>query len=120
MNRIIFTALALLALTAGSLTADDFAVERRLMVDESERTAASIANETGFAKFEPRILETMAKVPRHEFARNVGPLRVGLGADRNVLASRHRHGAGNETCKTCESNHSDERQLRRHRRSNLR
>lgn len=67
MIRGFLTAFALLALTAGSLTADDFAAERRLMVDEIEKTAASIADETGFTKIEPRVLDAMSKVPRHEF-----------------------------------------------------
>ena len=67
MIRVILTACALVALLAGPLTADDFAVERRLMVDEIETTAASVAEVTGVGKFDPRVLKAMVEVPRHEF-----------------------------------------------------
>ena len=61
------TALRLLALMAGTVVADDFAAERRHMVYEIERTAASLADATGVAKIDPRVLKAISDVPRHAF-----------------------------------------------------
>jgi protein-L-isoaspartate(D-aspartate) O-methyltransferase len=67
MTRVLATTLVLVALATVALAAEDFATERRLMVEEIERLAASTAAETKRATLDPRVLEAMAKVPRHEF-----------------------------------------------------
>jgi protein-L-isoaspartate(D-aspartate) O-methyltransferase len=67
MTRVLAPTLALVILAAIALAADDFATERRLMVEEIETLAASTAAETGRTSLDPGVLEAMAKVPRHEF-----------------------------------------------------
>ena len=67
MTRVLATTLALVILAAIALAAEDFATERRLMVEETETLAASTAAETGRTSLDLRVLEAMAKVPRHEF-----------------------------------------------------
>jgi protein-L-isoaspartate(D-aspartate) O-methyltransferase len=59
--------LALLMSSAGMAFANDTAVERRRMVDEIERLSRLVAKETGQAAPDARVLEAMARVPRHEF-----------------------------------------------------
>ena len=67
MTGVFATNLVLVALAAVALAAEDFATERRLMVEEIESMVASTAAETERATLDPRVLEAMAKVPRHEF-----------------------------------------------------
>ncbi len=43
------------------------AAERHQMVDEIEQLSRLVAPETGHAGFDPRVLDAMRKVPRHEF-----------------------------------------------------
>ena len=63
MTRLLATIFAFVVLAAVALAAEDFATKRRLMVEEIERLAA----ETKRATLDPRVLEAMAKLPRHEF-----------------------------------------------------
>ena len=66
---------------------NDHAAERRQMVDEIERLSRLVAGETGRAGLDPRVLEAMGKVPRHEFvppaqrhaAYRNRPLSIGVG-----------------------------------------
>jgi protein-L-isoaspartate(D-aspartate) O-methyltransferase len=62
---------ALLILLMGSaamaLAQNDRAGERRHMVDEVAALAGLVARETGHAGIDPRVLDALAKVPRHEF-----------------------------------------------------
>ena len=67
MTRAILTAFAFAILITGTVAGEDFPTERRLMVEEIERTAASLADKTGVANLDPRVLKVMAEVPRHEF-----------------------------------------------------
>jgi protein-L-isoaspartate(D-aspartate) O-methyltransferase len=60
-------AVALAELMTRAIAAEDFVTERRLMVEEIERMAAPLANLTGVAKFDPRVLKAMTETPRHEF-----------------------------------------------------
>jgi protein-L-isoaspartate(D-aspartate) O-methyltransferase len=53
--------------SAGMAFANDNAAARRQMVDEIERLSRLVANETGQAAPDARVLEAMRKVPRHEF-----------------------------------------------------
>lgn len=46
---------------------DEFAELRRLMVAEIAAEAVFASGETGKAALDPRVLEAMARVPRHEF-----------------------------------------------------
>jgi protein-L-isoaspartate(D-aspartate) O-methyltransferase len=59
--------LAHVALMAGAWAAEDYAPQRRAMVEEIEKMAALTADETGQAKLDSRVLKAMADVPRHEF-----------------------------------------------------
>jgi protein-L-isoaspartate(D-aspartate) O-methyltransferase len=67
MTRAILTAFAFAILITGTVAEEDFPTERRLMVEEIERIAASLADQTGVANLDPRVLKAMAEVPRHEF-----------------------------------------------------
>ena len=67
MTRAMLTMLAHVALMAGAWAAEDYASQRRAMVEEIEKMAALTADETGHAKLNPRVLKAMAEVPRHEF-----------------------------------------------------
>jgi protein-L-isoaspartate(D-aspartate) O-methyltransferase len=67
MTRAILTAFAFAILITGAVAEEDFPTERRLMVEEIERIAASVANKTGVANLDPRVLKAMAEVQRHEF-----------------------------------------------------
>ena len=67
MMRILITTLALLGLTAAACSERDPTAARRQMVEEIKEMAASTANETGVADFNPRVLTAMGEVPRHEF-----------------------------------------------------
>jgi protein-L-isoaspartate(D-aspartate) O-methyltransferase len=66
---------------------DDRAAERRQMVDEIAAMAGLVARETGRAGLDPRVLDAMRKVPRHEFvpqaqrhaAYRNRPLSIGSG-----------------------------------------
>ena len=63
MTRLLATIFAFVVLAAVALAAEDFAAKRRLMVEEIERLAAG----TERATLDPRVLEAMAKLPRHGF-----------------------------------------------------
>lgn len=67
MRLSIIIAYALATLGTGIVRADDFAIPRRLMVEEIERMAVSLAGETGVAKFDQRVLNALTNIPRHEF-----------------------------------------------------
>jgi protein-L-isoaspartate(D-aspartate) O-methyltransferase len=66
---------------------NDRAVERRQMVDEIVAMAGLVARDTGRAGLDPRVLDAMRKVPRHEFvpqaqrhaAYRNRPLSIGKG-----------------------------------------
>jgi protein-L-isoaspartate(D-aspartate) O-methyltransferase len=58
---------ALLATSVAACSEGDFGDARRQMVHEVEKMAASIAEDSGVAKLDPRVLEAMKKVPRHKF-----------------------------------------------------
>ena len=68
-------------------TDEDFARERRQMVDEIAAMARETRNETGRAQFSERVMEAMRKVPRHRFvpdhvvrdAYRNHPLPIGAG-----------------------------------------
>lgn len=83
--------LSLLMLLVGSaamaFAQDDRAAERRQMVDEVVALAGLVARETGHGALDPRVLDAMAKVRRHEFvpppqrraAYRNRPLSIGAG-----------------------------------------
>ena len=79
--------LALLMSSAGMAFANDSAAARRQMVDEIERLSRLVAKETGQGAPDARVLEAIAKVPRHEFvpptqrhaAYRNRPLSIGSG-----------------------------------------
>lgn len=64
-----FFAPALLVALAGSSlpAAEDFASERRQMVDEIAAFLRETRSQTGKAAFDARVMVVMGKVPRHEF-----------------------------------------------------
>ena len=86
MRRSILMAFALVKLITGAIATEDFVVERRLMVEEIERMAATLADETGVAKFDPRVLKAMTVTPRHEF---VPPEQVGVAYKNRTLSIGH-------------------------------
>jgi protein-L-isoaspartate(D-aspartate) O-methyltransferase len=47
--------------------ADEFAVQRQAMIDEIRREAGWVSEELGKSGLEPRVLDAMNKVSRHEF-----------------------------------------------------
>lgn len=61
------------AVTAGSLSApaaaDEYALQRRHMVEEIRAISRESGFETGRHRLEPRVLEAMERVPRHRFVR---------------------------------------------------
>jgi len=65
--RSVFT--ALLVGIAGECAAapDDFAAERRRMLDEIAAGARETRSETGKPAFDPRVMAVIGKLPRHEF-----------------------------------------------------
>jgi protein-L-isoaspartate(D-aspartate) O-methyltransferase len=63
----IIGALALLGLITMARAQDDWTGARLRMVEEIERVQASIADSTGQATLDPRVLAAMREVPRHEF-----------------------------------------------------
>ncbi len=65
--RAFVAAFALAALIGSASAAEDFAAERRQMVEEIKDMAASNAQETGIEALDPRVLKAMGEVPRHEF-----------------------------------------------------
>jgi protein-L-isoaspartate(D-aspartate) O-methyltransferase len=69
-----------LADTAPAHGADSFEPERKRMVDEIAALARETRHETGRASLSGRVMEAMAKVPRHEF--------VPAGDRRNAYANR--------------------------------
>jgi protein-L-isoaspartate(D-aspartate) O-methyltransferase len=60
------TALGIPGAAAGQ---DDLAAARLRMVREIERTQREVAEHTGGKTLDPRVLEVMARVPRHQFVR---------------------------------------------------
>jgi len=86
MRRSILMAFALAKLITGAIATEDFVVERRLMVEEIERMAAALADETGVAKFDPRVLKAMTVTPRQEF---VPPEQVGVAYKNRTLSIGH-------------------------------
>jgi protein-L-isoaspartate(D-aspartate) O-methyltransferase len=66
---------------------DPYAAERAKLVEEVAALAVYTGNETGREKFDPRVLEALAKVPRHRFvpadeqkyAYRNRPLSIGYG-----------------------------------------
>ncbi len=87
MRRSNLTALTAFALSVAAVSADEFAGERRLMVEDIERIAASVARQTGFDKLDPRVAQALREVPRHEFVPSAQrgsayrdrPLSIGQG-----------------------------------------
>jgi len=81
------TALLLVALAAAAVRADDFAPARQLMVAEIRADAAATARHIGKADLDPRVLDALGRVPRHEFvpadlqsrAYENRPLPIGYG-----------------------------------------
>jgi protein-L-isoaspartate(D-aspartate) O-methyltransferase len=57
--------LAGLAVTARA--SEDWPAARQRMIEDIERLAASVAGTTGSGDLDPRVLEAMGSVPRHEF-----------------------------------------------------
>jgi protein-L-isoaspartate(D-aspartate) O-methyltransferase len=70
-----------------SIADEDRAVERREMVEQIARLGRQLAQATGRPEIDPRVLEAMEKVPRHEFvppaqrhsAYRNRPLSIGAG-----------------------------------------
>ena len=85
--RVLAAAFVVLLAEAGAFAAQDFAPERRAMVDEIAATAREIGTELGQRAFDERVLAAMGEVPRHAFvpADQVGsayrnrPLPIGHG-----------------------------------------
>ena len=66
--RLLAAALVLaLAGAQAAATAQDFASERRAMVDEIAATVREVGTEIGQRAFDERVLGAMAEVPRHAF-----------------------------------------------------
>jgi len=80
-------ATVLLALFATDIKADDFATERRQMLEEIRQLTVATAAETGRASLDARVLDAMASVPREKFVppKQAGsayknrPLSIGYG-----------------------------------------
>jgi protein-L-isoaspartate(D-aspartate) O-methyltransferase len=85
--RVLAAALVLALAPAGAAAAQDFASERRAMVDEIAASVRELGTEIGQRAFDERVLAAMAEVPRHAFvpADQVGsayrnrPLPIGHG-----------------------------------------
>ncbi len=60
-------AIFLLACAAPAFAADDLAAERRVMIDDIKKLALSAGAETGRPELDPRVLDAMSAVPRHDF-----------------------------------------------------
>ena len=60
-------AAALLLALARSAAAQDFAAERRRMVDDISALVRETRAEIGKRAFDERVMTVMARVPRHEF-----------------------------------------------------
>jgi len=65
--RLLAAALVLALAGAPAATAQDFASERRAMVDEIAATVREVGTEIGQRAFDERVLGAMAEVPRHAF-----------------------------------------------------
>jgi len=87
VTRGFVAALILVTAAASALAKDDRAAERDRMVEAVRQMAASIRDSIGDAGIDPRVLEALRSVPRHEFVpREVShlayanrPLPIGLG-----------------------------------------
>jgi len=78
---------ALLAFAAPIGAADEFATQRRELIDEIAALARETARETGRPDFDPRVIAVLSAVPRHRFvppdqvhsAYRNRPLPIGYG-----------------------------------------
>ena len=77
----------ILFVVGGATVADDYAAERRIMVEQIGALAARDGTVASRARFDPRVMEIMASVPRHRFvpaeqvphAYENRPLPIGYG-----------------------------------------
>lgn len=70
LPRALLVSAAIAAASHGaSAAADEYAAQRRHMVDEIRAIARESGFETGRHRLEPRVLEAMERVPRHRFVR---------------------------------------------------
>ena len=65
--RVVAAALLLTITSAWTAAAEDFASERRRMVDEITELVRATRSETGKPALDERVMAVMASVPRHEF-----------------------------------------------------
>jgi protein-L-isoaspartate(D-aspartate) O-methyltransferase len=85
--RAALSMLAIAGLAAGAASQADFQTARRRMLEEITRMIAATAADTGIAQLDPRVLEALSAVPRHEFvpdehkwaAYSNRPLPIGQG-----------------------------------------
>ena len=89
-NKIMRALLAFILLVVGGATAaDDYATERRIMVEQIGALAARDGTETSRARFDSRVMEVMASVPRHRF---VPPEQVSHAYENRPLPIGHNWG----------------------------
>ncbi|CAI8904354.1 protein-L-isoaspartate(D-aspartate) O-methyltransferase [Methylocaldum szegediense] len=87
MHRIGYAVLLGIVLCGAVAEADEYAAKRRAMIDELRRETRWVSSEIGKSELDVRVLEAMAKVPRHEFVsqdlRSIAyanrPLPIGYG-----------------------------------------
>lgn len=71
VRRAVALLLVLVTLVVADVAAaaDEYAAARQRMIGEIEATQHEVADETGRARFDRRVLRVLAEVPRHEFVR---------------------------------------------------
>lgn len=82
-----FLVLLLTVMAAVGAHSDDYAAARDALIDEIRRERRQLAGELGGEAFDPRVLEAMSRVPRHEFVKEAlksaayqnRPLPIGSG-----------------------------------------
>jgi protein-L-isoaspartate(D-aspartate) O-methyltransferase len=89
IRRILLLAASVLFLSSGVMEGaeDRYAADRKQMLDEIARTTRDTRAETGRAELSPRVMDAMARVPRHRLvpageegnAYQNRPLSIGLG-----------------------------------------
>lgn len=80
VHRIGYAALLGIVLFGAAADADEYAAKRRAMIDEIRRETRWVGSEIGKSELDARVLDAMAKVPRHEF--------VSEGLSGNAYANR--------------------------------
>lgn len=67
VHRVGYAALLCIVLFGAAADADEYAAKRRAMIDEIRRETRWVSSEIGKSELDARVLDAMAKVPRHEF-----------------------------------------------------